>query len=111
MPTDEPLLKLLEQALQLVLKESPPDWDEQLDVLDARLRKLESRLRADEAEKQAQVKEAAAPKSRPEPVPVSSSTDLQNAMKDFDRDMERQRGIEDRLQGVEKKVLRVLRDK
>jgi hypothetical protein len=128
MQENEPLFKLLDRALHFVLEEAAPDWDVELDQLEARLKQLEAqrreqdvgqkaKLRDDEAARKralqelqeleaklAAAKEASAARegAQVEDRPPGSARD------DLDRELARHRDLESRLLGAQRKALRVV---
>jgi hypothetical protein len=111
MQASEPFFKMLEHALYVVLDAPAPDWDEHLEKLDARIRKIEAWRRANEPKVTEHVRGLEAQRHSLEASLFASSIELEKAKEDLEREIRRERELEGRLVGFEKHVLRVLKDK
>jgi len=101
MQESDALFKMLERALHIVLEAPAPDWDKLLEKLDERIRKVESRRRAEETTKGEHAREESR-KHDMEATLFASSQELKRAKEEFDRETRRQRELWERLENQAK---------
>jgi predicted nucleic acid-binding Zn-ribbon protein len=118
MSSDDLLSRLIRQALYIVLEKEAPDWDERLSALNTHIDRVEKHIQSSPElsaksleQVQREIDDLRFQKSSLENSLDQTSLELRRAKVELQIETSRTKELESRLDGIEKRVLKVLRTK